>query len=79
MLGAQVLVSGPIRPAAGHGSAATECEHFLGVRIIRTELDRIRRLPAGIGVCGNGAQISQISAGAGFLGMPGRLLAGLGG
>jgi len=45
-----MLVSGPIRPVAGHGSAATECEHSLGVRIIRMEPDRIWRLPAGIGV-----------------------------
>ena len=33
----------PIRPAAGHGSAATECEHSLAMRIIRTEPDRIWR------------------------------------
>ena len=33
-------VSGPIRPAAGHGPAATECEHSHGVLITRTEPDR---------------------------------------
>ena len=58
----QMSVGGSIRPAAGHGSAATECEHSHGVLITGTEPDRrLRAVSSGNDRTGYRAQIVQFS------------------